>query len=61
MELLFGLFFLALDIWAIVNIVNSDATGLARLLWVLGVVIFPLLGFLIWLVAGPRRQRQYVA
>ncbi|MGZ9811478.1 PLDc N-terminal domain-containing protein [Pseudoroseicyclus sp. H15] len=49
-----GLILLALDIWAIVSIFNSSASGTSKVLWTLLVVLLPLLGFLIWLFAGPR-------
>ncbi len=49
-----GLFLLVLDIWAIVSIVNSGASTGGKVIWVLAVLLLPLLGFLAWLVAGPR-------
>ena len=57
MELLFGLgslIWTIVVIWAIIKIVRSSAGGLAKVLWVLVLVFFPVLGFLIWLVAGPK-------
>lgn len=57
MELLFGLgslIWTIVVIWAIIKIVRSSAGGLAKVLWVLALVFFPVLGFLIWLVAGPK-------
>ncbi len=47
------LIFLA-DVYAIYNIFSSRASGLSKILWTLGVVIFPVLGFIVWLIAGPR-------
>jgi hypothetical protein len=49
-----GLIILALDIWAIVSIIGSNASTGRKVLWTLLVVILPVLGFLIWLIAGPR-------
>ncbi|SIO53489.1 Phospholipase_D-nuclease N-terminal [Rhodovulum sp. ES.010] len=49
-----GLIVLVLDIWAIVSIVNSGAGTGAKVLWILLVLLLPILGFLIWLLAGPR-------
>lgn len=49
-----GLILLVLDVWAIVSIVNSPVSTGRKVVWVLVVLILPLLGFLIWLVAGPR-------
>jgi succinate dehydrogenase/fumarate reductase cytochrome b subunit len=51
---LFGLLVLIGDIWAIVNIIQSGASTDRKVLWIVLVVLLPLLGFLIWLFAGPR-------
>ncbi|MFN3208723.1 MAG: PLD nuclease N-terminal domain-containing protein [Roseovarius sp.] len=49
-----GLILLVLDIWALVSIIGSNATTGKKVLWSLLVIILPLLGFIIWLIAGPR-------
>ncbi|SIT80210.1 PLD nuclease N-terminal domain-containing protein [Pontibaca methylaminivorans] len=49
-----GLVILALDIWAIVSIIGSSASTGAKVLWTLLVIVLPLVGFIIWLLAGPR-------
>ena len=49
-----GLIVLALDIWAIVSIIGSAAGTGAKVLWCLLVILLPILGFIIWLIAGPR-------
>lgn len=49
-----GLILLGLDIWAIISVLGSTASSGRKALWVLLIVVLPLLGFLIWLVAGPR-------
>lgn len=54
---LWGLIVLAADIWAIVNIFQSGATTQAKVLWTLLVVVLPVLGFIIWLFAGPKTAR----
>lgn len=51
---LIGLLILIGDIWAVINILQSNAGMGAKLLWVLLVVLLPLLGLIIWFVAGPR-------
>ena len=51
---LFGLVLLGLVIWAIVSIVQSRASTGGKVLWILLVLIFPFVGFLIWLLFGPR-------
>ena len=51
-----GLIILILDIWAIVSIVGSGASTGAKVLWVLAVLVLPILGFIAWLIAGPRSR-----
>jgi hypothetical protein len=57
---IFGLIILALDIWAIINIIGSGATTGAKVLWTLLVLVLPVLGLIIWLVAGPRSRRATI-
>ena len=52
-----GLILLALNIWAIVSIIGSTAGTGAKVLWVLFILLLPLLGFIIWLLVGPRSAR----
>ena len=54
---LFGLIMLALAIWAIIATVQSNASTMAKVLWILLVLVFPIIGFIIWLIAGPRARR----
>jgi len=42
------------DIYAIYNVLTSRTSGLAKILWTVGIVVFPVVGFVIWLVMGPR-------
>ena len=49
-----GLIILALDIWAIVNVVQSNASTGGKVLWILGIIIFQVIGFICWLIFGPR-------
>jgi len=52
-----GLILLGLAIWAIVSIVGSSVSTGKKVLWVLLVLLLPLLGFIIWLIAGPKSAR----
>jgi hypothetical protein len=54
MEFILGIIVLALDIWAIVSIIQSGTSTGKKVLWSLGIIIFPVLGFLVWLLAGPK-------
>ena len=51
---IFGLIVLALDIWAIVSVVNSRASTGTKVIWVLVILVLPILGFLAWLLFGPK-------
>jgi hypothetical protein len=49
-----GLVILALDIWAIVSVVNSGASTGAKVIWILVILILPVLGLLAWLAFDPK-------
>lgn len=52
---LLGLVILILDVYAIVKIVGSGSSTGAKVLWVVLILLLPVLGFLLWLVAGPSK------
>jgi len=52
-----GFIILALDIWAIVKLLDSSASSGSKVLWILLILFLPVLGLIIWLVAGPRGGR----
>jgi succinate dehydrogenase/fumarate reductase cytochrome b subunit len=54
---LFGILILAADVWAIINIFQSRASTGKKVAWIVGVLAFPAVGFLFWLIAGPREER----
>ena len=53
-EGLIGLVILALDIWAILKIIGSSATTGSKVVWILLILFLPVIGLIIWLIAGPR-------
>lgn len=53
-----GFILLVLNIWAIVSIVSSEASVGGKVVWVLVILILPLLGFIAWLIFGPRTARR---
>ena len=59
MEFVFGLIILALDIWAIINVIGSSASTVAKILWSLLIILLPLVGLIIWAIFGPRRSRVH--
>jgi len=52
-----GMIVLALSVWAIISIVGSANSTGSKVLWSLLILILPLLGFVIWLIAGPRSRQ----
>ena len=51
-----GLIILIADIYAIVMIVQSSAKGIEKLIWSLVVFFLPLIGLIIWYLAGPGKK-----
>ncbi|MDH0649489.1 PLDc N-terminal domain-containing protein [Pseudomonas sp. GD03858] len=51
---LVGLIILALDIWAVLNVLKSGAEVGIKVLWILLIILLPVLGLIIWAIAGPR-------
>lgn len=51
---LLGLIVLALDIWAIVSVAGSGASTAGKVVWILAILLLPVMGFLAWLLFGPR-------
>ncbi|MFL6549262.1 MAG: PLD nuclease N-terminal domain-containing protein [Povalibacter sp.] len=52
-----GLLVLIADVWAIVNVFQSSGTTGNKVLWTVLIIVLPVLGFLIWLLAGPKTAR----
>jgi hypothetical protein len=53
-----GLIILILDLWAIVSIIGSASSTGKKVLWCLAVILLPILGFIAWLLFGPRAARR---
>lgn len=52
---LLGLIILVLDIWAIIKTIESNGTTGSKVLWVLLILVLPILGFILWLLLGPKK------
>ena len=55
------LLFIALDVWALVDILQTpeeDLEGLPKVIWVLFILLFPVIGSLVYIFAGKKRRRQ---
>ncbi|HEY0301117.1 MAG TPA: PLD nuclease N-terminal domain-containing protein [Rhizomicrobium sp.] len=53
-EPILALIVLALDIWAIVQILKGANSNGTKVFWVLIIICLPVLGLIAWLVAGRR-------
>lgn len=51
---LFGLIILILDVWAIVKVTQSLASTGSKVLWIVIILLLPILGLIIWYIAGPK-------
>jgi len=51
-----GLLVLILDVWAIVSVVQSGASTGAKVIWVVVILVLPVLGFILWLLFGPKSR-----
>nr|WP_298412415.1 PLDc N-terminal domain-containing protein [uncultured Halomonas sp.] len=49
-----SLIWLIIVIWAIVKVAKSGASTLAKVIWILVLIFFPLIGFILWLLFGPK-------
>lgn len=50
----FGLIILIFDVWAILKVFQSGASNGAKILWTVLILVLPILGLLIWFLAGPK-------
>ena len=51
---LWSVLVLIADVWAIVNIMQSGSRTGHKVLWTVVVILLPVLGFILWLLLGPR-------
>jgi hypothetical protein len=49
-----GLIWLIIVIWAVVKVAQSAAGTGAKILWILILLLFPLVGLLVWFFLGPK-------
>jgi hypothetical protein len=53
-----GLIVLVADVWAIVNIFQSNADTAKKVIWTVLVILLPVLGFILWFLFGPKTNRS---
>jgi hypothetical protein len=51
---LLGLVILILDVWGIVKVIQSSSGTGTKVLWVVLIMILPVFGLLLWILAGPK-------
>lgn len=51
-----GLLLLVANVWALLSVVQSDASTGRKVLWIVIILLLPLLGFVGWLIFGPRKR-----
>ena len=49
-----GFILLVLNVWAIISVIGANASTGSKVLWTLLIIVLPLIGFIAWLIAGPR-------
>jgi len=49
-----GLIGLILIIYAVVKTLSSTASTGAKVIWIVALLVFPLVGFIAWLIFGPK-------
>ena len=54
MKSILGLIVFIADVYAIYHVITSGASTGKKILWCLGILIFPVIGFVVWYFAGPR-------
>lgn len=53
-----GLLWLVVVIWAIIQVAQSSATGMAKLLWIVLMLFLPVIGVILWFLLGPKSARM---
>jgi hypothetical protein len=55
---IFGLIHLAVVIYAAIQIWNSSADQTNKLIWIVVVAVFPLIGLIVWFLMGPGSPKK---
>jgi len=54
LEGILGIIHIIIVIWAVLSIIKSGSSTGGKLLWSLLVLLLPLVGLIIWFLAGPK-------
>lgn len=49
---------LLVDLWAMISVFRSDKPVGIKAGWAIGLILFPVLGLIVWGVAGPRGIKE---
>jgi len=49
---------LLVDLWAIVSVFRSNKSVGVKAAWAIGLIVFPVLGLIVWGIAGPRGVKE---
>ena len=60
MEWILGLIVLIIQIWAIIQVWQSGTSTGKKLLWTLLILVFPIVGVIIWWFVGPKAGAAHV-
>jgi hypothetical protein len=52
-----GLLWLIVVIWAVIQVAQSSASGMAKLLWIVLMLFLPVIGVIIWFLLWPKSGR----
>ncbi|UOA25806.1 PLD nuclease N-terminal domain-containing protein [Pseudosulfitobacter sp. DSM 107133] len=55
-----GLLVLIADIYAIYQTLTSSASTGSKVIWTIVILLLPVLGFIAWLIAGPRGRAAQI-
>jgi len=55
---IWGIIHLVLVIYAALQIINSSADTVKKILWIVIVAVFPLVGLIIWFFIGPGTPKK---
>ena len=60
MGFILGIAIFIANVWAIVNIFRSQGTtAMGKLIWTLLILVLPVIGLIIWFLAGPRGPKTH--
>ena len=54
MKFIIATIIFALDVWAIASIINTNESTKTKVIWVALVAILPVVGLIVWWLAGPK-------